>query len=107
MGTWAMGSSWGAVDDWDSMAALNKAVDQGVNFFDTADAYGSEPLLGQLRRQRKETIYLATKIGMGMNPDPRGYNRKNIQYSVENCLKNLGIETIDLLQLHCPPHRSL
>jgi aryl-alcohol dehydrogenase-like predicted oxidoreductase len=85
------------------MAALNKAVDQGVNFFDTADAYGSEPLLGQLRRQRKEAIYLATKIGMGMNPDPRGYNRKNIQYSVENCLKNLGIETIDLLQLHCPP----
>jgi aryl-alcohol dehydrogenase-like predicted oxidoreductase len=103
MGTWAMGSLWGPVDDRDSMAALNRAVDQGVNFFDTADAYGSEPLLGRLRRQRKETLYIATKIGMGVNPDPQGYNRKNIHYFVENSLKNLGIETIDLLQLHCPP----
>jgi aryl-alcohol dehydrogenase-like predicted oxidoreductase len=92
LGTWAMGSSWRAVDGRESMAALNRALDLGVNFFDTADAYGSEPLLGQLRRHRHEPFYIATKMGMGVNPDPRGYNRRN-----------LGTETIDLMQLHCPP----
>jgi aryl-alcohol dehydrogenase-like predicted oxidoreductase len=103
LGTWAMGSLWGAVDGRESMAALNRALDLGVNFFDTADAYGSEPLLGQLRRQRHEPFYIATKMGMGVNPDPRGYNRRNLSIFVENSLRNLGTETIDLMQLHCPP----
>ena len=103
LGTWAMGSLWGAVDGRESMAALNRALDLGVNFFDTADAYGSEPLLGQLRRQRHEPFYIATKMGMGVNPDPRGYNRRNLSLFVENSLRNLGTETIDLMQLHCPP----
>ena len=103
LGTWAMGSSWGAVDGRESMAALNRALDLGVNFFDTADAYGSEPLLGQLRRHRHEPFYIATKMGMGVNPDPRGYNRRNLSVFVENSLRNLGTETIDLMQLHCPP----
>ncbi len=103
LGTWAMGSLWGAVDGRESMAALNRALDLGVNFFDTADAYGSEPLLGQLRRQRHEPFYIATKMGMGVNPDPRGYNRRNLTIFVENSLRNLGTETIDLMQLHCPP----
>jgi len=102
-GTWAMGSLWGPVDDRESLAALNRAVDLGVNFFDTADAYGSELLLGQLRRQRRESIYIATKIGMGVNPDPRGYNRKNIEGFVDSSLRKLGVETLDLLHLHCPP----
>ena len=103
LGTWAMGSSWGAVDGRESMAALNRALDLGVNFFDTADAYGSEPLLGQLRRHRHEPFYIATKLGMGVNPDARGYNRRNLSVFVENSLRNLGTETIDLMQLHCPP----
>ncbi len=103
LGTWAMGSLWGAVDDRQSMAALNHALDLGVNFFDTADAYGSEPLLGRLRRQRHEPFYIATKMGMQVNPDPHGYNRKYLSYFVENSLQNLGVETIDLMQLHCPP----
>ena len=103
MGTWAMGSAWGAVDDRESLAALNRALDLGVNFFDTADAYGSEPLLGKLRRQRKEPFYIATKMGMGVNPDPRGYTRRNLTFFVENSLQNLGVEKIDLMQLHCPP----
>ncbi len=103
LGTWAMGSAWGAVDDRLSLATLNRALDLGVNFFDTADAYGSEPLLGQLRRQRKEPFYIATKMGMGVNPDPRGYNRRNLTFFVENSLRDLGVETIDLMQLHCPP----
>src|SRR5512136_2873654 len=103
LGTWAMGSLWGAVDNRESLAALNRAVDLGVNFFDTADVYGSEPLLGRLRRDRRETIYIATKLGMSVNPDPKGYNRKNIRLFVENSLENLGVEALDLLQLHCPP----
>lgn len=103
LGTWAMGSAWGPVDDRQSLASLNRALDLGVNFFDTSDAYGSEPLLGQLKRQRHEPFYIATKMGMGVNPDPRGYTRRNLTYFVENSLRNLGVETIDLMQFHCPP----
>jgi aryl-alcohol dehydrogenase-like predicted oxidoreductase len=103
LGTWAMGSLWGAVDARESLAALNRALDLGVNFFDTSDAYGSEPLLGQLRRQRREPFYIATKMGMGVNPDPRGYTRRNLTAFVDGSLRNLGTEMIDLMQLHCPP----
>jgi aryl-alcohol dehydrogenase-like predicted oxidoreductase len=103
LGTWAMGSLWGKVDDRESLATLNHALDLGVNLFDTSDAYGSEPLLGQLRRQRNEPFYIATKMGMQVNPDARGYNRKNMTSFVEDSLENLGIEVIDLMQLHCPP----
>jgi aryl-alcohol dehydrogenase-like predicted oxidoreductase len=103
LGTWAMGSAWGAVDDRESLATLNHALDLGVNFFDTADAYGSEPLLGKLRRQRHEPFYIATKMGMQVNSDARGYNRKNLTSFVENSLRSLGADVIDLMQLHCPP----
>ena len=102
-GTWAIGSMWGSVDQRESMAALNRALDLGVNFFDTADVYGSEPLLGRLRQQRKEPFYIATKMGMQVNPDPRQYNHRNLSIFVERSLRNLGVETIDLMQLHCPP----
>ena len=103
LGTWAMGSLWGPVDDRESLATLNRSLDLGVNFFDTADVYGSEPLLGQLRRQRREPFYIATKMGMQINPDAQGYNRENMTAFVENSLRNLGVEAIDLMQLHCPP----
>ena len=65
--------------------------------------YGSEPLLGRLRRRRSEPFYIATKLGVRLNPDPRAYNRKNMTASVEGSLRDLGIETIDLMQLHVPP----
>jgi aryl-alcohol dehydrogenase-like predicted oxidoreductase len=103
IGTWAMGSSWGEVNESESMAALNRALDLGVNFFDTADVYGSEQLLGKLRRQRKETFYIATKLGRGVYPYSKAYIRSNMTEFVENSLRNLGTETIDLMQLHCPP----
>jgi aryl-alcohol dehydrogenase-like predicted oxidoreductase len=103
LGTWAMGSLWGPVNDRESLATLNRALDLGVNFFDTADVYGSEPLLGQLRRQRHEPFYIATKMGMQVNPDAEGYTRENMTAFVESSLRNLGTETIDLMQLHCPP----
>jgi aryl-alcohol dehydrogenase-like predicted oxidoreductase len=102
-GTWAMGSLWGNVKESESMAALNRSLDLGVNFFDTSDAYGSEPLLGKLRKARKEPFYIATKMGMGVNPDPKGYTRKNLTGFTENSLRQMQLETIDLMQLHCPP----
>ena len=106
-GAWAIGGSWGSVDDRESLAALNKAIDLGVNFVDTADVYGdgrSERLVAQLRRDRKETIYVATKAGRRLNPHmAEGYNRANLTAFVESSLKNLATEAIDLLQLHCPP----
>lgn len=106
-GAWAVGGSWGAVDDEDSMAALHRAVDLGVNFFDTADVYGdgrSERLLQRLRQERSEPIIIATKAGRRLDPHlAAGYNRQNLIAFVERSLRNLGTEAIDLLQLHCPP----
>ncbi len=106
-GAWAIGGTWGAVDDQESMAALHRALDLGVNFFDTADVYGdgrSERLLARLRRERPEAFYVATKAGRRLNPHVAGgYNRKNLTAFIERSLKNLETEAIDLLQLHCPP----
>ena len=103
LGTWAMGSQWGPVDDRESLATLHRALDLGVNFFDTADVYGSEHLLGRLRRERSEPFYIATKMGVRINPDPKAYNRENMTAFAEESLRNLGTETIDLMQLHVPP----
>jgi aryl-alcohol dehydrogenase-like predicted oxidoreductase len=107
LGAWAIGGTWGKVDDQESMAALHAAVDLGVNFFDTADAYGdgrSERLLAQLRRERSEELIVATKAGRRLNPHvAAGYDRANLTAFVERSLRNLGCDSIDLLQLHCPP----
>jgi aryl-alcohol dehydrogenase-like predicted oxidoreductase len=106
-GSWAIGGTWGSVDDRESLAALNRAVELGVNFFDTADVYGggrSERLLAKLRQQQRGKIYIATKVGRGLYPHiAEGYNRANLFAFVDRCLKNLSADTIDLLQLHCPP----
>lgn len=106
-GAWAIGGTWGDVDDRESLAALNRALDGGVNFFDTADVYGdgrSERLLAQLRKDRRDQFYIATKAGRRLNPHlPEGYNRENLTGFVERSLKNLATDAIDLLQLHCPP----
>jgi aryl-alcohol dehydrogenase-like predicted oxidoreductase len=106
-GAWAIGGSWGSVDDKESLAALHRSIDLGVNFIDTADVYGdgrSERLVAQLIKERKETIYVATKAGRRLDPHlAEGYNRTNLTAFVERSLKNLGTDSIDLLQLHCPP----
>jgi aryl-alcohol dehydrogenase-like predicted oxidoreductase len=107
-GAWAIGGAWGSVDDRQSLAALEKAVDLGVNFIDTADVYGdgrSERLVAKLRQSRREEIHIATKAGRRLNPHTAdGYNRENLTAFVERSLKNLNTETIDLVQLHCPPN---
>jgi aryl-alcohol dehydrogenase-like predicted oxidoreductase len=106
-GAWAIGSAWGTVDDKDSLAALHRALDLGVNFFDTADVYGdgrSERLLAQLKHERKEIFYIATKAGRRLDPHTAaGYTQKNLTAFIERSLRNLNTDTIDLLQLHCPP----
>jgi aryl-alcohol dehydrogenase-like predicted oxidoreductase len=106
-GAWAIGSAWGSVNDRDSLAALHRALDLGVNFFDTADVYGdgrSEGLLASLRKERNEPFYIATKAGRRLDPHiSAGYNRKNLVRFVERSLRNLNSDSIDLLQLHCPP----
>lgn len=106
-GAWAIGGRWGKVDDAQSMRALEEAVDQGVNFFDTADVYGdgrSERLLGALASSKKQRIHIATKAGRRLDPHvAEGYTLQNITAFVERSLKNLKVDCIDLLQLHCPP----
>jgi len=106
-GAWAVGGTWGPVDDAESLAALHRAVDLGVDFFDTADVYGdgrSERLLARLRRSRSEPIHIATKAGRRLPAQiASGYNRENLTAFVERSLANLETEALDLLQLHCPP----
>jgi aryl-alcohol dehydrogenase-like predicted oxidoreductase len=106
-GAWAIGGAWGEVDDKDSLAALHAALDAGVNFFDTADVYGdgrSERLLAKLKKERSEKFYVATKAGRRLREQtPEGYSRENLTQFIERSLRNLETETLDLLQLHCPP----
>ncbi len=106
-GAWAIGGFWGAVNDDESMRALEAAVDAGVNFIDTADVYGdghSERLVARLKKQRpRDTIWVATKAGRQLpTQTPDGYSRVNLTAWVEGSLSRLGMNALDLLQLHCP-----
>jgi aryl-alcohol dehydrogenase-like predicted oxidoreductase len=106
-GAWAIGGTWGRLDDAEAMRCLHRALDLGINFFDTADVYGdghSERLLARLRRERSEPFHIATKVGRRSNPHVReSYTRGNLTQYVERCLVNLGVPALDLVQLHCPP----
>jgi aryl-alcohol dehydrogenase-like predicted oxidoreductase len=108
LGTWAFGGDWGTVSEDDAYAALNRAIDLGVNFLDTADVYGdgrSEKLISRLLKDRPDDeILVATKAGRRLDPhSAEGYNYENLSAFVERSLQNLGVEVLDLLQLHCPP----
>lgn len=110
-GAWAIGAEWGDVKDEESIAALHRAVDLGVNFFDTADVYGdgrSERLLAKLKRDRPgEEIIIATKAGRRLpEQTASGYNRENLTAFIERSLKNLETDCLDLIQLHCPPQEA-
>lgn len=106
-GAWAIGGTWGEVDDEESMRALHAALDAGIDFFDTADVYGdgrSERLIARLRREREEPFTVATKAGRRLDPHVAdGYTKANLERFVERSLENLETETLDLVQLHCPP----
>jgi len=106
-GAWAVGGSWGAVDDAQSIAAMKRALDVGVNFFDTADVYGdgrSERLIQQLRRETKTPFHVATKAGRRLDPHvASAYNKANLTAFIDRSLQNLGVDSLELVQLHCPP----
>lgn len=106
-GAWAIGGSWGKVSDEESLATLHKAAECGVNFIDTADVYGdgrSERLIAKFKKERKEEIIVATKAGRRLPKQTEaGYSQENLTNWVEDSLRNLSTDCLDLLQLHCPP----
>ncbi|MFO0703995.1 MAG: aldo/keto reductase [Patescibacteria group bacterium] len=106
-GAWAIGGNWGNVAESDAIAAINKAIDLGVNFIDTADVYGdgrSEKIIAKVLKGRKERVFVATKTGRRLSPHiASGYTKQNLNKFVERSRKNLKMDTLDLLQLHCPP----
>ena len=112
LGCWQIGWCWGEVTDYDARELLKKSLDKGVNFFDTSDTYGdgrSERFLSELKNLTKEKIYISTKLGRRIRGTnyPKGYKHEPMEEFVDRSLKNLNIECIDLLQLHCPPSEMI
>ncbi|QFK71564.1 aldo/keto reductase [Pradoshia sp. D12] len=106
-GTWGIGGDWGKADTQDALLGLNRAMENGVNFFDTADVYGSgrsEELLREATKGKEDTIHIATKFcRAGDIHDPDTYSEEAIRAYCEGSLKRLGRERIDVYQIHCPP----
>lgn len=106
-GAWAIGGDWGQVSQEDAIDALRTAIESGVNFIDTADVYGdgrSERLVGQVIKEFPQKIYVATKAGRRLDPfTAEGFTRENLAAFIDRSLKNLDVERLDLVQLHCPP----
>lgn len=110
-GTWALGGDWGDVSENVAKAALNHAIDRGVNFFDTADVYGrgrSERIIGEVLKERTERIYVATKFGRRDDfTNPENYTYEKVRQYALDSLKNLQLQAIDLYQIHCPSTEAL
>ena len=112
LGTWQVGGKWGsAFDDKNAEAIIEKAIDKGVNFIDTADVYSeglSEAAVSRVVKRHKNRIYIATKCGRKISPHTNaGYTPQVLRSFVEISLRNMNVETIDLIQLHCPPWEAL
>ncbi len=108
LGTWALGAEWGEVPEQDALATLHEALDAGVTFLDTADVYGdgrSERLIRTaLAEAGRDDVVVATKAGRRLDPHvAAGYDHEHLARFVARSLENLGVESLDLLQLHCPP----
>jgi aryl-alcohol dehydrogenase-like predicted oxidoreductase len=107
LGTWQLGADWGEVHEGDALDVLLEAVDGGVTFFDTADVYGdgrSEAIIGQfLRSPAGSGVTVATKMGRRVAQDPAHYTLDNFRAWTDRSRENLGVDTLDLVQLHCPP----
>jgi aryl-alcohol dehydrogenase-like predicted oxidoreductase len=105
LGCWQLGADWGAVSEQDALATLHAAVDAGVSFLDTADVYGdgrSEQVIGAFIKSRPG-ITVATKMGRRVEQRPEHYTLENFRAWTDRSRANLGVETLDLVQLHCPP----
>ncbi|MFC7129094.1 aldo/keto reductase [Haloferax chudinovii] len=107
LGTWQLGGSWGSVTDDEASDAIEAALDAGINFLDTADVYGdgdSERRIGDALAGRDDDVVVATKAGRRLDPhEADGYNRENLERFVDRSRDNLGVDSLDLVQLHCPP----
>lgn len=105
LGTWQLGADWGEVSEDDALAVLEASVDAGVTFFDTADVYGdgrSEQVIGRFLAQHPE-VMVATKMGRRVEQLPEHYTLDNFRAWTDRSRANLGVDTLDLVQLHCPP----
>jgi aryl-alcohol dehydrogenase-like predicted oxidoreductase len=111
LGTWQIGGSWGSVDEKTAMEILHTAASEGITFFDTADVYGngrSEQFIGKFLRTHADNLFVATKLGRGSDPGwPENFSRKNIIKHTEASLKRLGLDHLNLTQLHCIPKEVL
>jgi len=112
LGAWQIGGGWGeAVSEADALTTLHAAVDSGVNFIDTADVYGggrSETLIGRFLKERTERLFVATKLGRGADPGwPANFTLETMRAHTDASLKRLGVEALDLIQLHCVPTEEL
>jgi aryl-alcohol dehydrogenase-like predicted oxidoreductase len=107
LGTWQLGSDWGDVAEADAMAVLDAAVESGVTFFDTADVYGdgrSEQLIGRYLKAHPDAgVFVATKMGRRAEQLPESYSLDSVGAWTDRSRANLGVDTLDLVQLHCPP----
>jgi aryl-alcohol dehydrogenase-like predicted oxidoreductase len=107
LGTWQLGADWGQVDEKDALAVLDAAAESGVTFLDTADVYGdgrSERLISQfLAANPGLPVTVATKMGRRVVQDPALYTLENFRDWTDRSRANLGVDTLDLVQLHCPP----
>ena len=110
-GTWAIGGAWGKTNDQEALKSLDRAIGEGVNFFDTADVYGdghSEELLAKATKGKEDQIHIATKFcRMGNINSKENYSYETVRTYCENSLKRLNREAIDLYQIHCPPLQVL
>lgn len=110
LGCWQLGNDFGPVEDQEANAILQTAVDSGINFFDTADVYGggvSEQRIGQWRQSLSQQPIIATKVGRDAALYPNGYTKASVKQSLQASAKRLGVEAIDLAQLHCVPRDVL
>jgi aryl-alcohol dehydrogenase-like predicted oxidoreductase len=106
LGAWQLGADWGRVEEKDALATLHAALESGVDFIDTADVYGdgrSEQVIGKLLREYDGPLTVATKMGRRLPQEPANYNAANFREWTDRSRRNLGVETLDLVQLHCPP----
>src|SRR6478609_10902874 len=109
LGTWQLGADWGDVSEDDALAVLQASVEAGVTFFDTADVYGdgrSEQVIGTFLRTHPG-ITVATKLGRRMDQVPENYSLDNFRAWTDRSRRNLGVDTLDLVQLHCPPSETV
>src|ERR1700742_4481717 len=107
LGTWQLGADWGSVTESDALAVLRAAVESGVTFFDTADVYGdgrSERIIGRfIAREAPAGVTVATKMGRRVAQVPENYTLANFRAWTDRSRANLGVDRLDLVQLHCPP----